>query len=149
MWFGSGGEKSVLHNDLQDNLLHVVRGEKRVVLYAPNQTRFLYENRDFERTETRVSPILNVDQANLTKYPLFAEAKGLEVTVKKGQVLFIPALWWHEISSIGKGKEGVLAVNIWWDHFNYAQNGLQEVYQTPSDELAKQLLSRKPLCRRK
>merc|ERR1711991_1519 len=142
MWYGKGGEVSVLHNDLQDNLLHVVRGRKHVALFAPNQTAYLYERRDVERTETRVSPILDVHRC-WPEYPLLEEADMLEVTVEEGQVLFIPALWWHQVSS--SGEHGTIAVNIWFDFFDYAKRGLRNhVYDTPSDVLWEEMKDHQP-----
>ncbi len=143
MWFGRGGEVSLLHNDLQDNLLHMVRGSKTVILFAPNQTRYLYERRDIERTETRVSPI-DPTSPDLRLYPLFSHAQRHVVTVAEGEVLYIPALWWHHVASHGSS----IAVNIWWDARNYAKRGLRHVYATPTDDLAVQMERHAPLCTR-
>ncbi len=141
MWFGRGGEVSLLHNDLQDNLLHMVRGSKTVILFAPNQTQYLYERRDIVRTETRVSPV-DPTAPDLKAHPLFAQAQRRVVTVAQGQVLFIPALWWHHVTS----HDSSIAVNIWWDARNYARDGLAHVYATPSDVLANELATHVPLC---
>jgi hypothetical protein len=143
VWFGRGGEVSLLHNDLQDNLLHMVRGSKTVILFAPNQTQYLYERRDIARTETRVSPV-DPTAPDYKTHPLFAQAQRREVTVAQGQVLFIPALWWHHVTSHGPS----IAVNIWWDALDYARDGLEHVYATPSDVLANELATHAPLCRR-
>ena len=43
LWWGGGGERSLLHNDLQDNLVHVVAGFKEFILYPPSDGPYLYE----------------------------------------------------------------------------------------------------------
>lgn len=146
MWWGRGGETSTLHVDLQDNILHMVRGSKRVVLFAPNQTRYLYERLDFARTETRVSPVLNVWRKNAAQFPLYEQAEMHVVHVQQGQALYIPALWWHHVESIAAPQGGNIAVNIWWDHFGYAAQGLDHVYQTGTEQLWEEMQSHKPLC---
>ena len=148
MWYGSGGEISTLHNDLEDNLLFVVRGQKKVVLFAPNQSQMLYERRDFKRTETRVSPIRNPWLANQAEFPLYEKTKMIVVEIRKGQALFIPALWWHHVESIAENDDqgGVIAVNIWFDMFNYAAGGLEHVYETPSEILWKELKMNEAAC---
>jgi hypothetical protein len=76
-----------LHNDLQDNILHIVRGgKKRLVLFPPSDSEFLYENISVARTETRVSPI-DPDSPDLMKYPKFALAHPFEVVVEEGSVI--------------------------------------------------------------
>jgi hypothetical protein len=145
MWFGRGGEISTLHNDLEDNVIHVVRGRKRVVLFAPNQSQMLYERRDFERTETRVSPIRNVWRKDAA-FPRFDPQEMLVAEVGKGQALFIPALWWHHVESTSTGDDGVIAVNVWFDRFQYASRGLEHVYATPTDVLWEELKMHSPAC---
>jgi hypothetical protein len=162
MWFGKGGEVSLLHNDLQDNVLHMVRGEKRVVLFPPSAAPFLYEQ-FAQRTETRVSPI-RTKQKQIGEYPLSAHAKGVEAVVKAGEALYIPALWFHEVSSIGPSLAGLsrsvrlfvclkpcffllLTVNVWFDLFDYAKRGLEHVYKTPSNILAAEIAKHEPLCK--
>jgi hypothetical protein len=38
----------------------------------------------------------------------------LEVTLKAGEMLYLPAGWFHEVKSTGGGKEGHLAFNYWF-----------------------------------
>ena len=38
----------------------------------------------------------------------------MEVTIKAGEMLFIPAGWFHEVRSTGGGKVGHLALNYWF-----------------------------------
>jgi hypothetical protein len=55
--------------------------------------------------------------ASSDTWPLFAEARMLTVDVQAGDALYIPAGWWHEVSSRGADTPDFthLAVN-WWYH---------------------------------
>ena len=48
------------------------------------------------------------------EFPLFpaANARSITVTIKAGQMLFIPCGWWHEVRS--RGSEGHIAFNYWF-----------------------------------
>lgn len=41
-------------------------------------------------------------------------ARCFEVTITAGQMLYIPAGWFHEVRSTGGGSEGHLALNYWF-----------------------------------
>jgi hypothetical protein len=44
------------------------------------------------------------------KYPLFKQAKGFNVTISKGDLLYTPAFWWHQVASEGRN----VAVNYFF-----------------------------------
>ena len=140
LWMGSGGETSLLHNDLQDNLVHVVAGFKVFTLFPPNTTG-LAERLDVERTETRLSPV-NPDRPDYERFPEYRDARGFRVVLGPGDALFVPALWWHQVTSI----ERSVMVNIWFDFKDYARDGLDHVYATPTREYAAEMATHAPLC---
>lgn len=41
--------------------------------------------------------------------------KVYHVEVQKGEVLYLPSLWLHQVSQINKKNEAVIAVNHWFD----------------------------------
>lgn len=86
-----------------DNLLVQITGEKRVVLYSPNDLPYLYLDGD-------KSKVVDIDHADLKQYPEFSKAKPYECTMLPGDVLFIPALWFHNVTSI----DFSVAVNVFW-----------------------------------
>ena len=45
--------------------------------------------------------------------PLSRHITRLEVTVKRGEVLFLPALWYHQVAHVGGSADVSIAVN-WW-----------------------------------
>ncbi|XP_063285942.1 tRNA wybutosine-synthesizing protein 5 isoform X1 [Pelobates fuscus] len=93
------------HYDVMDNLLIQVSGKKRVVLYSPRDAPYLYLAGD-------KSEVLDVDNPDLDKYPLFSQARRYECLLQAGDVLFIPALWFHNTVA----EEFGVGVNIFWKH---------------------------------
>ena len=79
------------HYDITDNLLYQIRGKKRVTLFSPEYVNDLY----VESSSSRVADIDNFDE---TRFPRFrrAYANRIELVLHPGDVLFIPALWFHK-----------------------------------------------------
>ena len=77
------------------NYFLVTEGEIRVKLSQPKSTKYLYQQKDYENFEFS-SPI---DPWNIQgQYKAdFDKIKCLDITMKKGQVLYIPAYWWYSI----------------------------------------------------
>ncbi len=95
LFVGGEGGKVVMHYDmdLANNFHFNFAGEKRVILYPPEETKYLYKV-----PHSIVSmEIIDMDKPDLEKYPALAMAKGYEVTLKHGEALFIPSKWWHFI----------------------------------------------------
>ncbi|XP_076458446.1 tRNA wybutosine-synthesizing protein 5-like [Babylonia areolata] len=91
------------HYDVMDNLLIQVTGKKRVVLFSPQEAEKLYLEGD-------KSSVLDIDQPDLHRFPLFGEALRVEGRLQPGDILFIPALWFHNVVS----EEFGVAVNVFW-----------------------------------
>ncbi|XP_042522888.1 tRNA wybutosine-synthesizing protein 5 [Dipodomys merriami] len=93
------------HYDVMDNFLIQVTGKKRVVLFSPRDAQYLY-------LSGSKSKVLNIDNPDLAKYPLFSKARRYECSLEAGDVLFIPALWFHNVIS----EEFGVGVNVFWKH---------------------------------
>jgi len=66
-----------------DNFLVQVTGNKKVVLFAPSDVDYLYLKGD-------KSQVLDIENPDLSQYPLFPQAKRFECLLTTGDVLFIP-----------------------------------------------------------
>ena len=77
------------------NYYLVTQGEIKIKLIPPKSKKYLYPFNDYENFEFR-SPVNPWDVQHEYK-PDFDKIKSLEVTVKPGQVIFIPAFWWYSI----------------------------------------------------
>ncbi|XP_021254606.1 tRNA wybutosine-synthesizing protein 5 isoform X2 [Numida meleagris] len=90
---------------VMDNFLIQVTGRKRVVLYSPRDVPYLY-------LSGTKSEVLDVDNPDFEKYPLFVKAKRYQCYLEAGDVLFIPAMWFHNVIS----EEFGVALNVFWKH---------------------------------
>ncbi|XP_006153049.1 tRNA wybutosine-synthesizing protein 5 isoform X2 [Tupaia chinensis] len=86
------------HYDVMDNLLIQVTGKKRVVLFSPRDAQYLY-------LSGTKSEVLNIDNPDLGKYPLFSKARRYECSLGA-------ALWFHNVIS----EEFGVGVNVFWKH---------------------------------
>ncbi|MFO0556151.1 MAG: cupin-like domain-containing protein [Polyangiaceae bacterium] len=115
LWIGAGGNITSCHRDGPHNLLSVIHGEKHLVLFSPDQADCLYEElhvaRDGEPDESiyACSPV-RVDDPDLERFPKFRDARPLSATVRRGESLFLPSNWFHQVRSEGLN----IAVSRWW-----------------------------------
>ena len=86
------------------NYLLVTEGEIKVKLTQPKSSKYLYEQKDYENLE--FSSPLNPWQIQPHYKADFDKIKCLDLVLKSGQILYIPAYWWY---SIEFGKETSLA----------------------------------------
>lgn len=135
IWLGSSASVTSFHADPYENVYAVLRGEKVFTLLPPGDayrlysqswpaTRYARRGDGWElepETPARQVAWSPVDPhpadavAAATLYPLFFDAAlpaPLEVTVRAGEMLYLPALWHHHVRQRG---ERVIAVNYWHD----------------------------------
>ena len=105
LWFGPRGSMTPLHYDSQDNLICQYMGTKHLTLYPPSQIGWLY-TRGFAPTWSGVADPRRPD---LGKFPLFARAKAVEVTLSAGEMLYLPRGWSHFVVN----SDTSLMVNFW------------------------------------
>lgn len=103
----SNGIQLWTHYDVMDNILIQVTGSKRVVLFSPQDANNMYLNGD-------KSEVLDIDNPDLEKYPKFVNCTRYEGILQAGDILFIPALWFHNVIALEFG----LAVNVFWKHLD-------------------------------
>jgi hypothetical protein len=86
------------------NYLLVTEGEVKIKLAPPKSSKYLYQEKDYENLEF-TSP-LNPWEIQPAYKADFDKIKCLDLRLKKGQILYIPAYWWY---SIEFGKEASVA----------------------------------------
>jgi len=93
---GSSGSTTPLRYDLNyRNYYYVTGGEVIVRLIPPKNTKYLYTEKDYNNFEFR-SPV-NVWDVQPKYRADYDKIKSLDITLKKGMILFIPAYWWYSI----------------------------------------------------
>eukprot|EP00939_MAST-03C_sp_MAST-3C-sp1_P003183 g3183.t1 len=95
LWSGTDNITTPLHYDVTHNFYVQIRGRKRFVLFPPKDWRKLYlypRVHPSSRSSQIASQFPNVD---LERFPLFKDAQPYEVVLEAGDVLVIPAYWFH------------------------------------------------------
>ena len=93
---GSPGVRTPFRYELNyRNYILVTQGEIRLKLSPPKSAKYLYEIKDYENLEFR-SPIDPWDVQKTYKAD-FSKVKCLEITVKRGKIVYLPAFWWYSI----------------------------------------------------
>lgn len=95
LFMGGKGAKVQMHFDIDysDLLLCHFGGKKRVYLFSPEQSKYLY------RVPFSFSSLFDVDYENpdFKKYPALKHLKGEFAELNHGDVLYIPSGYWHYI----------------------------------------------------
>lgn len=119
LWVGLAGHTTCLHYDPFDGTLMQLHGSKRLVLFPPSQLYNLYpfplsahlqHGLKIRSTYSQLYP----DKPDFEAFPDFIQAlqHRYEVILNRGDVLYVPASWWHEVTAIGDGV--VCSVNRFW-----------------------------------
>lgn len=114
LWWGPGGHTEPLHFDSGDGTLIQLHGTKRAALFAPSQTRNLYP---FPISRKGIAPWISqvyLDRPDFERFPRLKDAlpHRVDVVLQPGEVLFIPANWWHEVSSVADTY--ICSLNRFW-----------------------------------
>lgn len=109
LWVSPAGCSTVLHFDSSDNIILQLEGSKTVTLFDPYQSSSMYPHSGDSRIP-HVSRLSFYTEPDQTQFPLFKEAKLSIAEVNPGDMLFIPAFWWHYIVT----KKNSVSINFWW-----------------------------------
>ena len=95
MFFGGKGASVQMHFDIDyaDIFLCHFGGHKKVILFSPEQTPYMYH------VPYSFSSLygVNYTQPDYEKYPALQKLTGYTTLLKHGDVLYIPPGWWHYI----------------------------------------------------
>eukprot|EP00118_Oscarella_pearsei_P012927 m.98758 g.98758 ORF g.98758 m.98758 type:complete len:461 (+) comp37011_c0_seq5:43-1425(+) len=98
------------HYNSMENLFTMVSGYKRCFLFDPNQFAGLYPY-PVHHPHDRQSQV-DFDNPNFDQFPKFREVEGLEAVLGPGDLLYIPAYWWHYVEAARKGT--TISLNFWF-----------------------------------
>lgn len=114
---GAGAAFPIVHYDNFHShaFLMQLYGTKEYLVFPPDQSRFLYPGTGLKANNSGIPDIENVD---LSRFPLYAQAEGKRFELHPGETLFVPGGWWHTArilsTSITASINGVSAAN-WSD----------------------------------
>ncbi|BFZ55424.1 hypothetical protein PYCC9005_002465 [Savitreella phatthalungensis] len=122
LWLGSSHSATTTHNDPFENLFMQVTGRKRFILWPPEDVAFMRER---EYPSGRYRADMTIDRSEvpvawpMPAWPPDARASPMQVTLNEGELLYLPAMWWHSVRQVdSRGRDGpprCLSVNWWYD----------------------------------
>ncbi|XP_058191486.1 lysine-specific demethylase JMJ32 [Rhododendron vialii] len=155
LWIGNELSVTSFHKDHYENLYAVVTGEKHFLLLPPTDVHRMYI-RDYPAAHyhyskdsggfkleledpVRYVPWCSVDpypspenmKMEKLKFPLYFDGpKPFEVTVKAGDILYLPSMWFHHVRQTPDSRGRTIAINYWYDmqfdikyaYFNFLQS---------------------------
>ena len=136
-WMGDSRAVTSTHKDPYENIYCVIKGQKDIILFPPTDVPWLpyksYKQAVFKKIDddsfsieeiedSPEIPWIAIDPLNpdLETYPDFQNTHPVRITLKAGDVLYLPSLWFHHL----RQSHGCIAVNFWYDmefdgNFNY------------------------------
>jgi ribosomal protein L16 Arg81 hydroxylase len=113
LWLGGLGCVSPLHFDGSDNFLIQIKGKKEIILFHPDDDKYLYQNVHGSKTLRQIS-LIDLDNVDHQKFPLFEKAVAYKAIIGPGDILYIPLHWWHHVRSMDLS----ININYWWNRKN-------------------------------
>lgn len=114
-----------MHKDPYENMYCVVSGYKDFILHPPTDQPWIpystYQKASYREIDNELKivpedgsvPWISVDPLNpdLDKYPEYRKATQVCCRVRKGEMLYMPSLWFHHV----RQSHGCIAINYWYD----------------------------------
>ena len=96
-WVGPAGTVTPLHCDYDDNIFAQVWGSKRIILSPPHHDAFLYPS---EANAILFGSPFDPEAPDFDKFPLARQASMIECLVEPGDMLYVPAGWYHQVRAL-------------------------------------------------
>ncbi|CAH9080738.1 unnamed protein product [Cuscuta epithymum] len=140
LWIGNDLSETSFHKDHYENLYAVITGEKHFLLLPPTDVhrmyireyaaaQYHYSQESMEFSLELEDPVRYVPWSSVNPYPspdlkgkeiaefplYFNGPKPFEVTVKAGEVLYLPSMWFHHVRQSPDRRGLTIAINYWYD----------------------------------
>lgn len=101
LFFGGEGSKVFMHYDIDySNILHFhFQGVKQCILFAPDQTPYLYKIPHALISHESI----DLDHPDFHQWPALEKATGLVTQLKHGEMLYMPEGYWHYMKYLTPG----------------------------------------------
>jgi hypothetical protein len=96
-WVGPAGTCTPLHCDYDDNIFAQVWGTKRIWLAPAHHDEYLYT---WQANSLLYGSPFNPEAPDYDKYPLARQAGLIECVVQPGDMLYVPAGWYHQVNAL-------------------------------------------------
>eukprot|EP00053_Salpingoeca_punica_P007258 m.66767 g.66767 ORF g.66767 m.66767 type:complete len:355 (-) comp14067_c0_seq1:118-1182(-) len=125
LWIAQQGHYEYCHIDPDDGMLLILNGRKTVRIFDDVNFRRLYPNPLGAKGRTLQAQV-DCDNPDLEQFPDYADAEAYECTVSSGEMLFIPAFFWHQVTSV----ETTVSINYFFGDSSSSQY-LAKIMQEP------------------
>lgn len=131
-WIGNR-TTALAHHDMSHNIACCLVGRRRFTLFAPEQIDNLYPGPLEPTPGGQVVTTANIYDPDFVRFPKLRDAlAAAEVAeLDRGDILFYPAMWWHQVDALDSFN---VMVNYWW-------NTSPQYMDTPQNTLLHALLS--------
>jgi hypothetical protein len=132
IWLGNR-TVALAHYDMSNNIACCMVGRRRFTLFPPEQIHNLYPGPLEPTPGGQAISMVDFEAPDFDRHPCFREAlaAGELAELEPGDVLFYPAMWWHQVEAL----DGFNAmINYWW-------NTSPAFMDTPQNTLLHALLS--------
>lgn len=96
-WLGPAGTVTPLHCDYDDNIFAQIWGTKRIFLAPPHHDAFLYPS---AANAILYGSPFNPEAPDFERFPLARQASMIECIVNPGELLYVPAGWYHQVRAL-------------------------------------------------
>jgi ribosomal protein L16 Arg81 hydroxylase len=96
-WLGPAGTVTPLHCDYDDNIFAQIWGSKRIFLAPPHHDEFLYPS---EANAILFGSPFDPEAPDFERFPLARQATTIECIVHPGDMLYVPAGWYHQVRAL-------------------------------------------------
>lgn len=113
IWIGNR-TVAATHYDISYNFACSLVGRRRFTLFPPDQVRNLYPGPLEPTPGGQVVSMVDARAPDLDLYPRFRDALAAAqvAELEPGDVLFYPALWWHQVEALEPFN---VMINYWWN----------------------------------
>jgi hypothetical protein len=115
-WLGPARTVTPLHCDYDDNIFAQVWGSKRIFLAPPHHDAFLYTR---EANPVLFGSPFDPEAPDFDAFPLARQAAIVECVVHPGEMLYVPAGWYHQVRALTFS----LSANRWARALPFALQG--------------------------
>jgi hypothetical protein len=96
-WIGPARTVTPLHCDYDDNIFAQIWGTKRIFLSTPHHGEFLYTR---EASAMLFGSPFDPEAPDYGQFPLARQATMIELIVEPGDMLYVPAGWYHQVRAL-------------------------------------------------
>jgi hypothetical protein len=102
------------HHDMSHNMACSLVGRRRFTLFPPEEIANLYPGPLSPTPGGQVVSMVDFAAPDFERYPRFRDAlQAAQVAeLEPGDVLFYPALWWHQVEALEAFN---VMINYWWN----------------------------------